>query len=45
MVRIWDIFEVKIRHIEHKNPAAMADAFCDDPNIFAGINKVKSRGS
>jgi len=31
---------VKIRHIEHKNPAAMADAFCDDPNIFAGINKA-----
>ena len=22
----------------------MADAFCDDPNIFAGINKVKSMG-
>lgn len=31
---------VKIRHIEHTNPAAMADAFCDDPNIFAGINKA-----
>ena len=33
--------KVKIRHIEHKNPAAMADAFCDDPNIFDRINKAK----
>mmetsp|Transcript_61101 Transcript_61101/g.177130 ORF Transcript_61101/g.177130 Transcript_61101/m.177130 type:complete len:706 (-) Transcript_61101:161-2278(-) len=31
--------DVQIRHIDHKNPAAMADAFCDEPNIFATINK------
>jgi len=32
--------KVKVRHIEHKNPAAMADAFCDAPNIFDNINKA-----
>eukprot|EP00928_Gymnodinium_smaydae_P042307 TRINITY_DN28501_c0_g1_i1.p1 TRINITY_DN28501_c0_g1~~TRINITY_DN28501_c0_g1_i1.p1 ORF type:complete len:693 (-),score=102.40 TRINITY_DN28501_c0_g1_i1:185-2065(-) len=31
---------VNIKHIDHKNPAAMGDAFCDNPNIFATINKA-----
>jgi len=30
----------KVQHIEHYNPAAMGDAFCDDPNIFKEINKA-----
>jgi len=30
--------DVDVRHIDHKNPAAMGDAFCDDPNIFGRIN-------
>ncbi|CAJ1437134.1 unnamed protein product, partial [Effrenium voratum] len=32
--------DVKVRHIEHKNPAAMYDSFCDPPNIFDCINKA-----
>jgi len=35
--------DVRIEHIEHKNPAAMADAFCDPPNIFGQINKALDR--
>eukprot|EP00933_Yihiella_yeosuensis_P061718 TRINITY_DN64546_c0_g1_i1.p1 TRINITY_DN64546_c0_g1~~TRINITY_DN64546_c0_g1_i1.p1 ORF type:complete len:685 (-),score=135.60 TRINITY_DN64546_c0_g1_i1:156-2210(-) len=34
---------VKIEHIEHKNPAAMGDAFCDEPNVFQSINKAISK--
>jgi len=30
--------DVKVKHVDHKNPAAMADAFCDPPNIFQRIN-------
>jgi hypothetical protein len=30
--------EVKIQHVEHKNPAAMKDAFLDEPNVFGAIN-------
>ncbi|KAL3931150.1 MAG: hypothetical protein SGPRY_001249, partial [Prymnesium sp.] len=29
-----------IRHVEHKNPAAMYDAFCDEPNVFATLNEA-----
>lgn len=32
--------KVKVLHVEHKNPAAMKDAFCDPPNIFDCINKA-----
>lgn len=30
--------DVKVEHIDHKNPAAMGDAFCDPPNVFKQIN-------
>ncbi|CAE7369032.1 ung [Symbiodinium natans] len=32
--------DVQVRHIEHKNPAAMGDRFCDAPNVFDSINKA-----
>jgi len=28
----------QVTHIDHKNPAAMADAFCHEPNIFSSTN-------
>jgi len=31
---------VPVKHIDHKNPAAMGDAFCDEPNVFNTINKA-----
>eukprot|EP00930_Biecheleria_cincta_P086822 TRINITY_DN76070_c0_g1_i1.p1 TRINITY_DN76070_c0_g1~~TRINITY_DN76070_c0_g1_i1.p1 ORF type:complete len:708 (+),score=136.14 TRINITY_DN76070_c0_g1_i1:53-2176(+) len=34
---------VKVEHIEHKNPAAMGDAFCDAPNVFQRINEAITR--
>lgn len=34
---------VKVVHLEHYNPAAMADAFCDDPNHFKAINTSLSK--
>ena len=36
------LIKVKVRHIEHKNPAAMGDRFCDSPNVFDSINKASS---
>lgn len=35
--------DVKVEHVEHKNPAAMYDSFCDEPNVFAGINAALKR--
>lgn len=32
--------KVPMEHCVHKNPAAMADAFCDAPNVFEHINKA-----
>jgi len=34
---------VRIEHIESSNPAAMRDAFCDDPNVFGSINSALGR--
>lgn len=35
--------DVRMEHVEHKNPAAMQDAFLDEPNIFGAINdKLKA---
>jgi len=31
---------VKVEHIDHNNPAAMGDKFCDAPNIFERTNKA-----
>jgi len=35
--------DVEVVHIDHKNPAAMADAFCDEPNIFRSINEALTK--
>lgn len=35
--------DVRMEHVEHNNPAAMQDAFLDEPNVFGAINdKVKA---
>jgi len=31
---------VKIKHVEHANPAAMGDGFCNGANVFGEINKA-----
>jgi hypothetical protein len=31
--------DVKVEHVDSKNPAAMGDAFCDEPNVFRQINE------
>eukprot|EP00927_Polykrikos_kofoidii_P041121 TRINITY_DN35039_c0_g2_i1.p1 TRINITY_DN35039_c0_g2~~TRINITY_DN35039_c0_g2_i1.p1 ORF type:complete len:710 (+),score=116.68 TRINITY_DN35039_c0_g2_i1:76-2130(+) len=35
--------DVKVQHLEHKNPAAMGDAFCDEPNVFQSINAALTK--
>eukprot|EP01065_Artemidia_motanka_P015134 TRINITY_DN18_c1_g1_i2.p1 TRINITY_DN18_c1_g1~~TRINITY_DN18_c1_g1_i2.p1 ORF type:complete len:406 (+),score=120.73 TRINITY_DN18_c1_g1_i2:602-1819(+) len=30
--------KAKIAHVDHKNPAAMYDSFCDPPSVFGSVN-------
>jgi len=31
---------VKVEHCVHKHPAARKDGFCDEPNVFGGLNQA-----